>query len=95
MAEFTVSGERNGRRVSITWRDGALSGTDQPTVDWIEHLAAQLDGSIQGLPGLPGTLTDHLSSPYTAYALIRSVFPGKTRLDRPLPRVDIPDGAIS
>jgi hypothetical protein len=95
MAEFTIHGQRTGKHVSVTWRDGALVSNDPATVQWIQELAQQLDGTIQGLPGLPSTTHDHLSSPYTACALIRTVFPGKTHQDQPLPPLDIPPGAIA
>lgn len=95
MAEFTISGQRNGHSVSVTWRDGAVSGNDDATVQWIRDLAHQLDGTIQGLPGLPSTIHDHLSSPYTACAIIRSVFAGSVTQDKPLPPLDIPPNAIA
>lgn len=97
MPEFTLSGRRNGQPVRLTWRDGQISGADHATVAWLHELARALDGTIQGLPGLPATTHDHLRSPYTAYALMRSLFPGATTLDQPLPPLDlsdVPDGAI-
>ena len=94
MAEFTITGKRNGKRISITWRDGQLSG-DRATVLWIKQLAQGYEGTIQGLPGAPATVTRHLSSPYTACALIRSVFPGAVEQDQSLPPLSIPPGAIS
>ena len=96
MAEFTVTGERTGQHVvSVTWRDGTLSGPDTALLDWITHLAAQLDGTVQGLPGLPKSTSDHLRNPYAACAIIRSVFPGKTTIDQPLPAVETREGAVS
>jgi hypothetical protein len=96
MAEFTISGQRNGQSASVTWRDGAVSSDSDPALArWVRELAAALDGTIQGLPGLPATTHDHLSSPYSACAIIRSVFPGKPQQDQPLPPVDLPPGAIA
>jgi hypothetical protein len=98
MAEFTVIGERNGVQQRVTWRNGEVSGADeasQSTADWVRQLAQLYEGRSVGLPGLARTNTEHLRSPYSAYAIIRSVFPGKTTLDRSLPRVpDVPPGAV-
>jgi ferric-dicitrate binding protein FerR (iron transport regulator) len=95
MAEFTITGQRNGHPVSVTWRDGALTSNDHATAQWLQELARQLEGTIQGLPGLPSTMHDHLSSPYTACALMRSVFPGPVTQDQPLPPLALPPGAIA
>lgn len=94
--EFSISGKRDGHHVTVTWREGgALTSSDHDaTARWITHLAAALDGTLQGLPGLPSTLHDHLSSPYTACALMRAVFPGHTTLHGALPPVEAPDGAV-
>lgn len=94
MATFTITGQRDGRRISITWTDGALSG-DAETVEWIEHLAAQLDGKSQRYGAAPATLHHHLHSPYSACGLIRSVFSGRVEQDQPLPPLDLPPGAIA
>lgn len=97
MADFTITGQRNGALVRVTWREGGAleSSDDGVTARWIEQLAAALDGTLQGLPGLPATLRDHLESPYTACALIRSVFPGHTVLAGALPPIAAaPDGAV-
>ena len=95
--EFSISGQRDGAQVRVTWRaGGALTSSDgDATARWIKQIAAALDGTVQGLPGLPSTLRDHLSSPYTACALMRSVFPGHTTLHGALPAVETPpDGAV-
>ena len=90
---FSISGERNRRHITITWTDGELSG-DPPTVWWIRQYAQMLDGTMQGQVGGPYTTHDHLQSPYTARALIKSVFPGPTTQHGHLPAIDLPDGAI-
>lgn len=90
---FSISGMRNGAHITVTWTDGALSG-DADTAAWIETLATALDGTMQGQLGGPYTTTDHLSSPYTARALMRSVFPGTTTFTGALPTIHLPDGAI-
>lgn len=95
MTKFSVTGQRNGKRVSVTWRDGVLSGADDDLIAWIEHLATQLDGTVQGLPGLPKSTSDHLRNPYAACAIIQSVFAGKTVIHPPLPAVKIRDGAVT
>ena len=95
MAQFTVTGERNGKAIRVIWRDGKLTGNDPATLRWIRELAQGYEGSVQGLPGVPTTTARHLSSPYTAYAIIRSVFAGKTTLDRPLPKLTLPPGVVS
>lgn len=95
MAEFTISGHRTGQLVSVTWRDSAVTSSDaDATAHWIAQLADGLNGTPQGLPGLPTTLHDHLSSPYSACALIRSVFAGRVTQDQPLPPLDTPPGVI-
>lgn len=93
MTTFSISGQRNGRLVSVTWTDGKLSG-DHDTVVWLEQLAQILDGTMQGQLGGPYTTHDHLSSPYTARSLMRSVFTGKTTFAGKLPAIDLPEGAI-
>lgn len=96
MAEFTVHGRRNGAGVSITWRDGALSSSDgDATARVVEHLAAGEEGSLHRYGMAPATLHQHLRSPYTAYAFMRSVFPGPITQDRPLPPLDVPAGGVA
>lgn len=99
MAEFTIRGlrDRPARRVSVTWRSGVVTSSDEDvTARWITELARGLDGTPQGLPGLPTTLHNHLSNPYSACAIIRSVFSGAIEQDRPLPQLaPLPPGAIA
>lgn len=95
MAQFTITGERNGKRVRVTWRDGKLTGNDPATLAVVRQIARSLEGTIQGLPGSVSTTANHLSSPYSACAIIRSVFPGKVTQDRPLPEIALPPGAIA
>ena len=94
MTTFSVTGLRGSKRLTIAWTDGTLTG-DAETVDWLKHIATELDGTLQGQPGGPYTVTDHLSSPYTACALMRLMFErGTATQTGKLPLLDIPDGAI-
>lgn len=93
MTSFSLTGMRNGQTVTVTWTDGRLSG-DHDTVAWVEFLAEELDGTMQGPLGGPYTTTDHLASPYTARALMRSVFSGKPVFSGALPPIDLPPGAV-
>ena len=96
MAEFTVSGQRGGAPVSVTWRDGVVMSDDQDaTAAWIRHLAALREGAPLRYGAAPATLHDHLQSPYSACGLIRSVFAGPVTQDRPLPPLDLPPDAIA
>jgi hypothetical protein len=90
MAQFTISGERYGRHVSVTWTDGELSG-DESTCGWIRQVAKMHEGRrVRPLVG-PTTTHDHLSSPYSARVLIRLVFPGRTMQEGSLPLLpDVP-----
>jgi hypothetical protein len=97
MAGFSVSGERNGVQQRVTWRDGVLSGADEAsrqTAEWITQLAQMYEGQLHGGTGAVATTHDHLRSPHTAYALIRSVFPGRTTLEGSLPPLLAPPGAV-
>jgi len=98
---FSLTGQRRGappdaKPVTVTWTDGALSGDDD-AVKWLELLAQEFEGrTIRPFVG-PMTTTDHLSSPYSAYMLMRSIF---QRVPQPtltgaLPEIDIPPGAVS
>ncbi len=89
MTTFAISGERNGRHITITWTDGELSG-DPPTVWWLRQYAKMIEGTMQGQVGGPYTTHDHLASPYTACAIIKSVFPGPTTQHGNLPTIDLP-----
>jgi len=93
MTRLVFTGLRNGREISITWEDGALSG-DPDTVAWIKYYAAAMEGSIVGPIGGPYSTTDHLGDPYAASELIRSVFPGDVRMVGELPLRIAPPGAI-
>jgi hypothetical protein len=93
MTRLTFTGLRNGREISITWEDGALSG-DPELVGWIQHIAALAEGRVVGSVGGPYSSHDHLADPYAARALILSAFPGEVHQDGdPPPRV-APSGAI-
>ena len=87
------TGEHNGREISITWEDGALSG-DPEAVAWIQEIAARLEGQIIGPIGGPYSTTDHLADPYAASELIRSIFPGSVEQEGDLPLRVAPPGAI-
>lgn len=91
---FSVSGQRDGRLVTLTWTDGELSGDDPATVAWVKELAQLLEGTMQGQLGGPYTMTDHLASPYTARAIMRSVFRGPTTFSGALPTIELPPGAV-
>jgi len=95
MTRFSITGTRpNGMRATLTWEDGKLGG-DRTLVGWLTDYAAALDGTLQGQPGGPYTLHDHLSSPYTARALMRSLFRrGTIRQRGETPPLAIPAGAI-
>ncbi len=94
MSSFSIIGLRGGKRVTVTWTDGALTG-DAEAVTALKWLAQRLDGTLQGQPGGPYTMRDHLSSPYTACALMKLLFEqGTTTLRGRLPLLEIPDGAI-
>jgi hypothetical protein len=93
MTKLTFTGTRNGKQISITWEDGALSGDEQVT-GWIKHYAAAMDGQIVGPVGGPYSTTDHLADPYAASELIRSIFPGSVQVEGDLPYRIAPDGAV-
>lgn len=96
MAEFTISGQRNGAHVEVTWRDGALSSSDgDATARVVQQVAAEEEGRLHRYGMAPATTRHHLRSPYTTCALIRSVFPGPVTQDQPLPPLDLPPGAIA
>lgn len=94
MTQFSISGERNGRHITITWEDGKLSG-DPATVWWIQQLAEMEEGQTVRMLVGPATTHDHLASPWSARALIQSVFPGKTTFAGAMPAIDVPLGEIS
>jgi hypothetical protein len=93
VTRLVFTGLRNHRRVRVVWHDGALSG-DADTVAWIRHLAALLEGQILGPIGGPYTTSRHLQNPYVAAEIIRSIFPGKVRMEGDLPLRIAPPGAI-
>lgn len=91
---FSITGLRGSKRVTVTWTDGALTG-DTEAITRLKQMASALDGTLQGQPGGPYTMTDHLSSPYTACAMMKLLFErGTTTQHGKLPLLDIPDGAI-
>lgn len=94
MTTFSVTGLRAGKRRTITWTDGALTG-DADAIQMLRTLAAALEGTVQGQPGGPYTTTDHLTSPYTARALMKTLFErGTISQTGSLPPLGIPKGAI-
>jgi hypothetical protein len=101
MTQFTITGERNGATVSITWRDGKVGATvagdaaSLAAAGVVRELAKRCEGQIRDPPGLPKTSTQHLRSPYGACDIMQSIFPGKTELEGKLPPLaDPPKGAI-
>ena len=94
MTTFSVTGLRGGKRVTVAWTDGVLTG-DADAVAFLKAEALGLTGTIQGHPGGPYTMRDHLANPYTASALMQSIFVrGTAHQSAGLPPLDIPDGAI-
>jgi hypothetical protein len=93
VTRFSISGERNGQQISITWEDGELGG-DPDTVAWIEQLAEMYEGQAVGMLVGPRTRHDHLQSQWSARSLITSVFPGKTTFEGAMPTIQAPPGAI-
>lgn len=96
MTKFSLTGTRNGKRVTVTWEDGDLSSTDPAMVQWIQELARMEEGRpVRLMPAAP-TFHDHLADPYSACALIRSVFPDPRTLEMrgKLPTMEVPPGAI-
>jgi len=94
MSAFSITGLRGGKRLTVAWTDGAITG-DAEAVAALKQLADIFEGVTRGQPGGPYTTTDHLSSPYTACALMKDLFErGTTTQTGHLPLLDIPDGAI-
>lgn len=99
MTTFSITGLRGGKegdtRVTVTWTDGELSG-DEDAIAMIRELAWMNEGrSLRAIVG-PITIHDHLSNPYTACMLIKSVFKLRTTTQiGSLPPIDIPPGAIA
>lgn len=94
MTTFSITGLRGDKRVTIAWTDGKITG-DADAVATLQAMADALEGTVQGQFGGPYTVTDHLSSPYTACAMMKLLFErGTTTQTGKLPLLDIPDGAI-
>lgn len=94
MTTFSITGLRGGKRVTVAWTDGALTG-DAECVATLKLMAEAYEGVCYGQVGGPYTTTDHLSSPYTAARMMRDLFErGTTTQTGNLPLLDIPDGAI-
>ena len=94
MSTFSMTGLRGGKRLTVAWTDGVITG-DAECVAALKQLAVIFEGVPRGQPGGPYTTTDHLASPYTAVAMMRDLFErGTTTQHGKLPLLDIPDGAI-
>ena len=97
VVSFTLRGRRGSQVVTVTWTDGHLWG-DPDAIAMILRFAQAYEGKLVGpIGGGPYTTHEHLESPYSAYALIQSVFVMcRTELVAgglpPLPR--LPPGAI-
>jgi hypothetical protein len=94
MTQFSISGERNGRHITITWEDGVLGGDDPDTVAWIKQWAEMLEGQVMGMLVGPKTRHNHLESPWSARSIITHVFPGKTTFEGKMPTIEVPPGAM-
>jgi len=94
MTTFSITGQRGERTVTVTWTDGELSG-DTDTIEMLKLIAEAYEGRpLRALVG-PVTVYNHLSNPYTACTMIRSMFKrGTVRQDGSLPEIKIPPGAI-
>ncbi len=74
MTTFTLTGPRGDQTVSMTWTDGELSG-DPDAIAMVQLLAQGYEGHSISLTGTHRyTHHDHLSDPYSACAIMRSVF---------------------
>jgi hypothetical protein len=91
---YTVHGRLEGRRVSITWDDGALSG-DQTAVDILQIRAKVLEGTDVGPPTGPYTVRRHLADPLSTIFLMRDLLGEDITADGDVPEPPpVPDGAV-
>ncbi len=94
MTSFSITGLRGGKRVTVAWTDGKIT-SDAEAVERLHLIAELSEGVCRGQPGGPYTTTDHLSSPYTACAMMKLLFePRTTTQTGKLPLLDVPPGAI-
>jgi hypothetical protein len=95
MTTLSITGQRGDHFVTVTWTDGELSG-DADAIAMLQLLAEEFEGRpLRAIVG-PVTVTNHLSNPYTACALMKSVFKyGTVTQDGSLPEIIIPPGAIA
>jgi hypothetical protein len=72
--KFRVKGEHNTFRVTVTWEDGRLEGSDD-LVAAVERRAQQLEGKpmiARDADHQTYSSNDHLQNPHSARELIRS-----------------------
>lgn len=83
--KFTVYGAIEDESVSITWKDGFVTG-DKGALAELFALASVLDGKPVGPePEGPFTTQDHLSAPLSALVLIEDVLDEVTGYDGQMP----------
>jgi len=66
---FTITGTVNGRAVSLSWKDGVLSG-DRDAIGKANHENIQSHGYLGLVPS--GDESDYLSGELSAYDLLAS-----------------------
>jgi LmbE family N-acetylglucosaminyl deacetylase len=72
--KFTITGDFNTFRASVTWEDGHLEGPED-VVAAIDRRARELEGKMVMAPDAddqPYSTADHLSDPHSARELIKS-----------------------
>lgn len=91
---FTFHGLLDGKPVTVTWEDGRLEG-DFAAVLKVRGLAARLEGSPVGPPGMPKTWHDHLRHPASTSEIVLRALDQLlwTEGDRVEP-IPLPEGAI-
>jgi hypothetical protein len=82
--DFTYTGEIDGRLLSVSWKNGRLTG-DTEAVEQLEEMAADLGGELVGAPGWSETDSDHLSSPVSALLLMDHLFKGQGKISGTYP----------
>ena len=92
MAQFTLTGTRDGQPLSLTWDDGQLSG-DPGAVAEVQALAQAYDGQPVAGSLSPATHTaaEHLASPTSAYALAQLAFDDMPTLHGEVPGLAFDD----
>lgn len=68
--KFTATGTRNGKKVSLTWKNGKIIGGDDVCRALVEGAAEGYEGHMVGPAAGPYTKTKHLKDPVSAFCLI-------------------------